>query len=249
MIVGRWASSCLGDGEMGGSDRGSQNVKPHNASRNKPLWVIKMGGSLGVSGDCRAWLTALEAVAHSCRVVVVPGGGVFADGVRLLAEPCAIDEEQGHDLAVRAMQLYGHVLVSLSASMRATETQQDMQEAWQQGKVALWMPFTLMKQAWQLPKKWHYTSDTIALWLALHVRADALFWIKARHAQTQTHTLTALQEENLLDKGLSFFEDSGLLSYCLGPGQQQAWTAFAQGQGKNPARVVQWEKKIRHGTA
>ena len=169
--------------------------------RTKPLWVVKMGGSLGTSGALRAWLAAAQKVAHHRYVVVVPGGGAFAEGVRRLAEPCTLDEERGHDLAVRAMEMYGHVLASLSAGMQPTETHRAMQQAWQQNKVALWMPCAWMRDAWTLPKKWHFTSDSIALWLALSLRADALFWIKARHAHQQAQTLGALQQEGLLDEG------------------------------------------------
>ena len=42
--------------------------------------VVKIGGSLGKADALRSWLAVLAR--GKGRVVVVPGGGAFADGVR-----------------------------------------------------------------------------------------------------------------------------------------------------------------------
>ena len=43
--------------------------------------VVKLGGSFAFSEHLRAWLEALTACAG--RVVIVPGGGPFADTRRM----------------------------------------------------------------------------------------------------------------------------------------------------------------------
>ena len=45
------------------------------------MWVVKIGGSLSHDPALREWLTQLWEVGGG-RVVIVPGGGDFADTVR-----------------------------------------------------------------------------------------------------------------------------------------------------------------------
>ena len=45
------------------------------------MWVIKLGGSLLSSESLKEWLSVI--VKHGAgKLVIVPGGGIFADKVR-----------------------------------------------------------------------------------------------------------------------------------------------------------------------
>ena len=205
----------------------------------KPIVLFKMGGSLAQSCACREWLAVLSLCARSYHVLVVPGGGAFAEAVRGLSASCGLSESIGHDLAVRGMEMYGYSLLALSSDFMAVSSRSAMRRCWRQGRMALWLPVAMMEREWDLPKKWSYTSDSIALWLALRLQAQALFWLKA--CQPQHTALSGLQQQGLIDKGVSAFKNIGDLSvYCLGPKQQQAVVSFCRRVDDNALVAVKW---------
>jgi 5-(aminomethyl)-3-furanmethanol phosphate kinase len=84
-------------------------------SERCPL-VVKVGGGLlrgeGLQGLRRACAEASEIAA--CRpVLVVPGGGPFADAVRAVDAQVGLADDVAHALALRAMDQLGVLLSSL----------------------------------------------------------------------------------------------------------------------------------------
>ena len=75
-----------------------------NASRP---WVVKLGGSLQGSPNLRRWLKVIAASA--APVVIVPGGGPFADEVRLAQKRLKFSDAVAHHMALLAMEQYGRV--------------------------------------------------------------------------------------------------------------------------------------------
>jgi 5-(aminomethyl)-3-furanmethanol phosphate kinase len=71
------------------------------ASR-RPI-VVKLGGSFAYSDHLRDWIEALAACAG--RVVIVPGGGPFADAVRLAQIQMRFDDKAAHHMAVLATDI------------------------------------------------------------------------------------------------------------------------------------------------
>src|SRR5687767_537033 len=74
--------------------------------------VVKLGGSLLAH---RAHLrTALDAIARCAakeRIVVVPGGGPFADAVRGIDATLGLSADAAHWMAILAMDQYAHLIV------------------------------------------------------------------------------------------------------------------------------------------
>ena len=84
------------------------------ASR-RPLTVVKLGGSYAFSPVLGDWL---EMVARNAgHVVLVPGGGPFADAVREAQPKMGFDEVAAHHMALLAMEQYGRALVSLNETL------------------------------------------------------------------------------------------------------------------------------------
>jgi len=81
--------------------------------------VVKVGGGLlrdeGLEGLRRACTEATEIAAHR-PVLVVPGGGPFADAVRAVDEQVGLDDATAHALALRAMDQLGVLLRRLLAA-------------------------------------------------------------------------------------------------------------------------------------
>ena len=85
-------------------------------SSRSELWVVKIGGSLAGSPALSAWLGVLS----HCRnpgIVIVPGGGPFADEVRKAQWVSGFDDGLAHRMALLAMEQYGLMLSGLSQDL------------------------------------------------------------------------------------------------------------------------------------
>ena len=69
------------------------------------MWVVKIGGSLSHDPALREWLTRLWEVGGG-RVVIVPGGGDFADAVRQYQQEWHFDDLAAHNMCLLAMAQY-----------------------------------------------------------------------------------------------------------------------------------------------
>ena len=78
------------------------------------ILVVKFGGSSASSPDLKRWVAAIEKARGP--LVVVPGGGPFADTVRLYQRQIAYDDDAAHEMAILAMEQFGCALVSLGSA-------------------------------------------------------------------------------------------------------------------------------------
>ena len=81
------------------------------------MWVLKIGGSLQNAGNLPDFLTMLAEHAAG-RVVIVPGGGVFADHVRELQAETNLDDVTAHGMALRAMEQFGTMLIAYASELQ-----------------------------------------------------------------------------------------------------------------------------------
>jgi aspartokinase-like uncharacterized kinase len=84
------------------------------------IMVVRLGGSHAFSPWLRPWLAAIRAAAGG--VVVVPGGGPFADAVRLAQTAMGFDDLAAHRMALLAMAQYGLALAGLGGPFIAIDT-------------------------------------------------------------------------------------------------------------------------------
>src|SRR5688572_26328149 len=74
-----------------------------------PLNVIKIGGGLvSVPGALDRVCREVSAAAVHHRMIVVPGGGPFADAVRAYDRSFPLSATAAHWMALLAMDQYGH---------------------------------------------------------------------------------------------------------------------------------------------
>src|SRR5580692_10060673 len=79
------------------------------------LTVVKLGGSQAFSAHLSDWLDAVALGAG--RVVIVPGGGPFADAVRTAQPAMGFDDRAAHHMALLAMEQFGCALAGLRRSL------------------------------------------------------------------------------------------------------------------------------------
>ena len=144
------------------------------------LTVVKLGGSHALSPLLRGWLDAISRGA--CDVVVVPGGGPFADSVRTAQPAMGFDDDAAHDMAMMAMAQYGRALVSLTDRFVYAETLEAVRDAVACRTIPVWSPWPGLRAHPDIPRSWDVTSDSLAVWLADALNAWRVVLIKHRAA-------------------------------------------------------------------
>lgn len=138
--------------------------------------VVKLGGSLAFSQHLRAWISALATCPG--RVVIVPGGGPFANAVRSAQSEMGFDDHAAHHMALLAMEQYGRALISLNGLLAAADSADVIHRELVAGKVPVWMPARMALAADDVARSWDITSDSLAAWLAGRIGASRLFLVK-----------------------------------------------------------------------
>ena len=140
--------------------------------------VAKVGGSLERGTNLRALCLLLAELGCKRRLLVVPGGGVFADKVRECGSRYGLSDAASHWMAVLAMDQFGYLLSDL---IPGSEPARDTDAACQialSGRVPVLVPFGLLHNADPLPHSWTVTSDSISAWVAELVQAPKLVLLK-----------------------------------------------------------------------
>ena len=127
------------------------------------LAIVKLGGSHASGPHLKDWLAAIAAEAGA--VVIVPGGGPFADAVRSAQASMGYDDSAAHAMALMAMAQFGRALQSLNPALQLTASRSAISRALKDGKVPVWSPEPMARAA-ALPETWALTSDSLAAWLA-----------------------------------------------------------------------------------
>lgn len=144
-----------------------------------PITVIKVGGGLtAIPGALDRVCSAVYHAARTSRVLVVPGGGPFADAVRAFERSQGLSSDAAHWMAMLAMDQYAHVLADrIPGAVLADEPGAALQ-AVRPGRVVVLAPSRWMRSADVLPHGWDVTSDSIAAFVAGAVDAARLILIK-----------------------------------------------------------------------
>jgi aspartokinase-like uncharacterized kinase len=112
-------------------------------------------------------------------MVVVPGGGPFADGVR---RACSLHDpgaSAAHWMAILAMDQHAHLLAGLLPTARLTTGPDEIAEVLAEGLLPVLSPFRWLRAVDPLPHGWHVTSDSIAAWVAARLSARRLVLFKS----------------------------------------------------------------------
>ena len=163
--------------KMNGETEESGAIRVGNAAsasgERRRILVVKVGGSL--MDKVSSVIATLKSAAQSpdCafdKIVLVPGGGIFADEIRSMNA----DDETSHWLAVLAMEKFGYLISALGVP--ATDSLSDCIADFADadtcrgsscgGKTLVLLPYKPVREYDPLPHSWDITSDSIAAWAA-----------------------------------------------------------------------------------
>lgn len=129
------------------------------------------------------------------RVIIVTGGGVFADLVRTQQPIWQFDDTAAHRMAILAMQQTALLCHSLQPALGLSRSISGFADS---GEKSLWLPDWQELDAGGISASWDVTSDSLAAWLAGQLNADRLLLIKAGQLAPSV-SLEQLQQQGLLD--------------------------------------------------
>jgi aspartokinase-like uncharacterized kinase len=148
-----------------------------------PELIVKVGGGLlATGGDLERVLAAISALAASCRLMIVPGGGPFAEAVRAVDRQVGIPEDAAHWMAVLAMDQYAHLVAARLERAVIVSRLAQARGALEAQRVPVLAPSEWLRQDDPLPHSWEVTSDSIAAWVAGASGARELVLVKPRGA-------------------------------------------------------------------
>ncbi|KND62413.1 delta 1-pyrroline-5-carboxylate synthetase [Candidatus Burkholderia verschuerenii] len=142
------------------------------------MWVVKLGGSLSHDPALREWLTRLWEVGGG-RVVIVPGGGDFADAVRQYQREWRFDDLAAHNMCLLAMAQYAILMQGVVPELVLASNEERIRRALRDGRVAVWVPTDLMRTTPDAMTNWDVTSDSLAAWLSSSLNAERLMIVKS----------------------------------------------------------------------
>ena len=170
--------------------------------QNNQLWVIKLGGSLLGSPALPHWLSLLAKHGNG-KVVIVPGGSVFADAVRQAQSLSRMSDGLAHELALLAMDQFGLLLVGMQPDLVTATNELEIAERGWQHRAVVWLPSQMVLADATVEQSWRVTSDSLSAWLANKLAADQLLLIKSvdlgSYQQSQAALAKALLDDGVVD--------------------------------------------------
>lgn len=174
--------------------------------------VIKLGGSLAASGKLKLCLDKIERSYQSMAVVIVPGGGVFADQVRSVQQQWQFDDRTAHLMAILAMQQMALVIKALKPNFTVIASTDHIRIQNNPQSATIWSPDVTELDKAGVPSTWDITSDSLAAWLANTLAADELILVKSGNIDADFDVLKLVQEQ-VVD--VSFHEFTQQASFKL----------------------------------
>ena len=170
--------------------------------QNNQLWVIKLGGSLLGSPALPRWLSLLAKHGNG-KVVIVPGGSVFADAVRQAQSLSRMSDGLAHELALLAMDQFGLLLAGMQPDLVTATNELEIAERGWQHRAVVWLPSQMVLADATVEQSWRVTSDSLSAWLANKLAADQLLLIKSvdlgSYQQSQAALAKALLDDGVVD--------------------------------------------------
>ena len=126
-----------------------------------------------------------------------PAAGASPSGVRAEQRITGMDDTAAHGLAIRAMEQYAAVLCALEPRLYPIANVSEITGARRASTVPVWLPADLLAGEPGVPANWQVTSDSLALWFAGKVNAEALILIKS--VSNKTNNAKELAASGYLD--------------------------------------------------
>ncbi|QWF69963.1 uridylate kinase [Methylomonas paludis] len=163
--------------------------------------VVKLGGSLISSGGLETCLQRLAATPQA--TLLVPGGGEFAEQVRIVQLRYRFNDSSAHYMAILAMQQMAILYQALQPEFSIQTSLAELPAA----GVHIWSPQAADLDKAGIAASWDVSSDSLAAWAATVIQADELILVKS--VRPDLHAgLPDLQRYGIVDAAFAGFAAS-----------------------------------------
>jgi len=205
--------------------------------------VVKLGGSHAFSPHLKDWLGAFARCAG--RVVVVPGGGPFADTIRAAQPKMGFDDRAAHHMALLAMEQYAWALASLDATLAPADSVAGIRRALADGRVPVWCPVKMSLRAADIAWSWDVTSDSLAAWLCGRIGARHMLLVKHLAPPVDPIRADELVARAIVDPAFPRMLGAvDLEAYLAGPADHAAAAAAIRSGSRAGTRIVLDERHV-----
>jgi len=142
--------------------------------------VFKIGGKiLENSNNIRSTFSQLTQLYEEKilqKIIIIPGGGSFANFVRKIDEELELGADLAHWMAIYSMNCNGQTLIKNYPYLDTIDELKSFQDAKQM--FCVFLPYNFLRKDDILPHNWDITSDSIALYVANKLKLNHCFLIK-----------------------------------------------------------------------
>jgi len=174
------------------------------------LVLIKIGGSFFKKNNSSN-LNKLAEVINTDKenkFIIVCGGGRAADLVRDFDSRHNLNDKIAHFAAITAMEMNSYFLANFFDEYSTFSTEFDFKS-----RINLFLPLNYYKKYNPLPQSWQVTSDSIALELALRLKAEKFILTKQRDYSSRNSDLNAGKKKYKKIKAKKISENGLIDSY------------------------------------
>ena len=109
------------------------------------------------------------------KLILVPGGGEFADVVRSLDKRFSLSHIASHKMAILGMDQYGLLLSDLITNSVTISNLEEINSF--SGKLPVFLPSNLLFHEDPLENSWDVTSDSIAVYVACRLQVPTVLLV------------------------------------------------------------------------
>jgi len=140
-------------------------------------WIIKIGGSLFPENAiklCEAIKEFNNSLQNPVKILVICGGGVFANKIRNYNTTIQFSNTANHKSAILSMDIIGTLLADKVEGFKTVKSIEKAEIIIDQGMIPVLIPSDIMEQLDPLEHSWRVSSDSIALYLSNLIKAKLL---------------------------------------------------------------------------
>lgn len=191
--------------------------------------IVKVGGSLAETGRLKDVLRAIVRAGRA--VIVVPGGGQFADKVRDLQTVLRFDDASAHRMAMLGMHQMAEVFFKLESRLAPADSIEGIGRVLAVGQIPVWLPLQMSQNDPDIPQNWSITSDGLAARLAERMGGLPVVLVKSIDVDA-TRSAADLAEAGIVDDVFpEIVKRAGLDWRIVGPGGDVEFAAVLDANG------------------
>lgn len=110
------------------------------------------------------------------KIIIIPGGGLYANFIRKLDTKLSVGDDLSHWMAIFAMNCNGIRISQKYEDIRYFNNLNELKKS--NERIVIFLPYDFLYQLDELPHSWDVTSDSITVYIAHHLGLKDCFLIK-----------------------------------------------------------------------